>query len=186
MKTNHTKALATMFMAFALSAASYAGSKTDKTVKIRMIETTDVHGRFFPYDFINQQPANGSLARVSSYVDSLRTIYGDRLLLMDAGDVLQGQPVVTYYNYEKTDAENIAASVSNFMRYDVQTMGNHDVETGHDVYDKWVKELKCPMLGANIVSTATGLPYLKPYTVFKRNGIKIAVIGLITDRKSVV
>ena len=180
MKTNHTKALATMFMAFALSAASYAGSKTDKTVKIRMIETTDVHGRFFPYDFINQQPADGSLARVSSYVDSLRTIYGDRLLLMDAGDVLQGQPVVTYYNYEKTDTENIAASVSNFMRYDVQTMGNHDVETGHNVYDKWVKELKCPMLGANIVSTATGLPYLKPYTVFKRNGIKIAVIGLIT------
>ena len=90
-----------------------------------MIETTDVHGRFFPYDFINQQPSNGSLARVSSYVDSLRTIYGDHLLLMDAGDVLQGQPVVTYYNYEKTDAENIAASVSNFMRYDVQTMGNH-------------------------------------------------------------
>lgn len=111
-----------MFTAFALSAASYAGSKADKTVKIRMIETTDVHGRFFPYDFINQQPTDGSLARVSSYVDSLRTIYGDRLLLMDAGDVLQGQPVVTYYNYEKTDVENIAASVSNFMRYDVQTM----------------------------------------------------------------
>lgn len=51
-----------MFMAFALSAASYAGSKADKTVKIRMIETTDVHGRFFPYDFINQQPTDGSLA----------------------------------------------------------------------------------------------------------------------------
>lgn len=169
-----------MFMAFALSAASYAGSKADKTVKIRMIETTDVHGRFFPYDFINQQPTDGSLARVSSYVDSLRTIYGDRLLLMDAGDVLQGQPVVTYYNYEKTDVENIAASVSNFMRYDVQTMGNHDVETGHAVYDKWVKELNCPMLGANIVSTATGLPYQKPYMVFKRDGVKIAVIGLIT------
>lgn len=169
-----------MFMAFALSAASYAGSKADKTVKIRMIETTDVHGRFFPYDFINQQPTDGSLARVSSYVDSLRTIYGDRLLLMDAGDVLQGQPVVTYYNYEKTDVENIAASVSNFMRYDVQTMGNHDVETGHAVYDKWVKELNCHMLGANIVSTATGLPYQKPYMVFKRDGVKIAVIGLIT------
>ena len=76
--------------------------------------------------------------------------------------------------------ENIAASVSNFMRYDVQTMGNHDVETGHAVYDKWVKELNCPMLGANIVSTATGLPYQKPYMVFKRDGVKIAVIGLIT------
>ena len=66
------------------------------------------------------------------------------------------------------------------MRYDVQTMGNHDVETGHAVYDKWVKELNCPMLGANIVSTATGLPYQKPYMVFKRDGVKIAVIGLIT------
>lgn len=131
----HTKALAAMFMAFALSTSGYAGSgyagsKAGKTVKIRIIETTDVHGRFFPFDFINQQPTDGSLARVSAYVDSLRNIYGDRLLLMDAGDVLQGQPVVTYYNYVKTDTENIAASVNNFMRYDVQTMGNHDVETG--------------------------------------------------------
>ena len=190
MKMKHTKALAAMFMAFALSTSGYAGSgyagsgyagsKSGKTVKIRMIETTDVHGRFFPFDFINQQPADGSLARVSAYVDSLRNIYGDRLLLMDAGDVLQGQPVVTYYNYVKTDAENIAASVNNFMRYDVQTMGNHDVETGHKVYDKWVKELRCPTLGANIVSTATDTPYLKPYTIFKRDGVKIAVIGLIT------
>ena len=190
MKIKHTKALAAMFMAFALSTSGYAGSgyagngyagsKSGKTVKIRMIETTDVHGRFFPFDFINQQPTDGSLARVSAYVDSLRNIYGDRLLLMDAGDVLQGQPVVTYYNYVKTDAENIAASVNNFMRYDVQTMGNHDVETGHKVYDKWVKELRCPTLGANIVSTATDTPYLKPYTIFKRDGVKIAVIGLIT------
>lgn len=181
----HTKALAAMFMAFALSTSGYAGSgyagsKAGKTVKIRMIETTDVHGRFFPFDFINQQPTDGSLARVSAYVDSLRNIYGDRLLLMDAGDVLQGQPVVTYYNYVKTDTENIAASVNNFMRYDVQTMGNHDVETEHKVYDKWMKELRCPTLGANIVSTATDTPYLKPYTIFKRDGVKIAVIGLIT------
>lgn len=190
MKIKHTKALAAMFMAFALSTSGYAGSgyagngyagsKSGKTVKIRIIETTDVHGRFFPFDFINQQPADGSLARVSAYVDSLRNIYGDRLLLMDAGDVLQGQPVVTYYNYVKTDTENIAASVNNFMRYDVQTMGNHDVETGHKVYDKWMKELRCPTLGANIVSTATDTPYLKPYTIFKRDGVKIAVIGLIT------
>ena len=88
MKMKHTKALAAMFMALALSTSGYAGngyttsgyagSKAGKTVKIRMIETTDVHGRFFPFDFINQQPADGSLARVSAYVDSLRNIYGDR------------------------------------------------------------------------------------------------------------
>ena len=87
MKMKHTKALAAMFMALALSTSGYAGngyagsgyagSKSGKTVKIRMIETTDVHGRFFPFDFINQQPTDGSLARVSAYVDSLRNIYGD-------------------------------------------------------------------------------------------------------------
>ena len=157
-----------------------AAPKKGKTVKLRMIETTDVHGRFFPYDFVRQQPTEGSLVRVSSYVDSLRNIYGDRLLLMDAGDVLQGQPVVTYYNYEKTDVPNVASGVSNYLRYDVQTMGNHDVETGHAVYDKWIGELKCPMLAANMVSAATGEPYLKPYVMFNRDGIKIAVIGLIT------
>lgn len=180
MKLSIANIMAAALMSFAVSTATYAGNKARGTVKIRMIETTDVHGRFFPYDFIRQQPVGGSLARVSSYVDSLRTIYGDNLLLMDAGDVLQGQPIVTYYNYVRTDAENIASSVSNYMRYDVRTMGNHDVETGHAVYDKWVKEMTCPMLGANITNTATAQPYYKPYIVFKRGGVKIAVIGLIT------
>ncbi len=180
MKLSIANIMAAALMSLAVSTATYAGNKARGTVNIRMIETTDVHGRFFPYDFIRQQPVGGSLAMVSSYVDSLRTIYGDNLLLMDAGDVLQGQPIVTYYNYVRTDAENIASSVSNYMRYDVRTMGNHDVETGHAVYDKWVKEMTCPMLGANITNTATAQPYYKPYIVFKRGGVKIAVIGLIT------
>ena len=180
MKLSIANIMAAALMSLAVSTATYAGNKARGTVKIRMIETTDVHGSFFPYDFIRQQPVGGSLARVSSYVDSLRTIYGDNLLLMDAGDMLQGQPIVTYYNYVRTDAENIASSVSNYMRYDVRTMGNHDVETGHAVYDKWVKEMTCPMLGANITNTATAQPYYKPYIVFKRGGVKIAVIGLIT------
>lgn len=180
MKTNLTKTFVALLLAMATTTNTLAAPKKGKTVKLRMIETTDVHGRFFPYDFVRQQPTEGSLARVSSYVDSLRNIYGDRLLLMDAGDVLQGQPVVTYYNYEKTDVPNVASGVSNYLRYDVQTMGNHDVETGHAVYDKWIGELKCPMLAANMVSAATGEPYLKPYVMFNRDGIKIAVIGLIT------
>lgn len=169
-----------LLIACAASSTTLAEEKDCKTVKIRMIETTDVHGRFFPYDFISGQPASGSLARVVTYVDSLRDIYGDRLLLMDTGDMLQGQPIVTYYNYVRTDTENIASSVSNYMGYDVRSIGNHDVETGHKVYDKWIKELRCPMLGANIINNTTGKPYLKPYAVFKRGGVKIAVIGLIT------
>lgn len=180
MKRNHAKTLVAMLFLLAATICQPAFAKGGKPVKLRLIETTDVHGRFFPYDFIKQQPTGGSLARVSSYVDSLRAIYGDRLLLMDTGDMLQGQPVVTYYNYERTDVENIASSVSNYLRYDVRSMGNHDVETGHAVYDKWVSEMTCPMLGANIINTATGEPYFKPYVVFRRGGVKIAVIGLIT------
>ena len=109
MKTNLTKTFFALLLAMATTTNTLAAPKKGKTVKLRMIETTDVHGRFFPYDFVRQQPTEGSLARVSSYVDSLRNIYGDRLLLMDAGDVLQGQPVVTYYNYEKTDVPNVAS-----------------------------------------------------------------------------
>lgn len=152
----------------------------EKKVKLRIIETTDVHGCFFPYDFIGREPTNGSLARVITYVDSLRQYYGDRLLLLDNGDILQGQPTCYYCNYVNPTKENLAASVINYMKYDAQTIGNHDVETGHEVYDKWIREVKCPMLGANVIDIKTGEPYLKPYQMFVRDGVRIAVLGMLT------
>lgn len=152
----------------------------EKNVEIRVIQTSDVHGCFFPYDFINQQPMSGSLARVSSYVKSLRAKYGEKLLLLDNGDILQGQPTCYYCNYIKPEMPNVAASVINYMGYDAQTVGNHDIETGHAVYDKWIGEVNCPMLGANITDTSTGRPYLKPYAIFIRDGVRIAVLGLTT------
>ena len=139
-----------------------------KTVTLRIIQTSDVHGCFFPYDFINRKPLEGTLARVSTYVSQLRKTYGNNLILVDNGDILQGQPSCYYCNFVKTDIPNVAASVINYLRYDAQTMGNHDVETGHAVYDKWIKEVNCPMLGANIIDTSTGQPYVKPYTIIER------------------
>lgn len=152
----------------------------EKTIKLRIIQTSDVHGCFFPYDFIERKPAKGSLARVSTYIKDLRKTYGANLILMDNGDILQGQPTCYYCNYVKPELPNVAASVINYMGYDVQTIGNHDIETGHKVYDKWIKEVKCPMLAANIISKDTGKPYLKPYHIINRDGIKIAIIGMIT------
>ncbi|MFQ7114550.1 bifunctional metallophosphatase/5'-nucleotidase, partial [Hallella bergensis] len=151
-----------------------------KTVTIKIVGTTDVHGSFFPYDFINRKPKAGSLARVSSYVNRLRAEYGENVILLENGDILQGQPVTYYSNYIDTLSHNIAADLNNYMRYDAQTIGNHDVETGHKVYDKWISELDCPVLGANIINTATGKPYVEPYTILKRSGVKIAVLGMIT------
>lgn len=151
-----------------------------KTVELRIIETSDVHGSFFSYNFIDRRPESGSLSRVMTYVDTLRRQYGDNLLLFDNGDILQGQPTCYYCNYINPEMENVAASIVNYMGYDAQTIGNHDIETGHEVYDKWIKEVKCPMLGANLIDTKTGQPYLQPYAILIRENIKIAVLGMIT------
>ena len=151
-----------------------------RTVKLRVIETSDVHGSFFPYDFINRKPKAGTLARVSSYVKDLRKTYKDNVILLENGDILQGQPTCYYYNYVNTQARNVASDVVNYMKYDAQAFGNHDVETGHPVYDKWIKELNCPVLGANIIDTKTGEPYVKPYIILNREGVKVAVLGLLT------
>lgn len=151
-----------------------------KTVKLRIIETSDVHGCFFPYDFINRRPMKGSMARVSSYVKELRKTYGENLLLFDNGDILQGQPTCYYCNYVNTDLENVAAKVINYLGYNAQIFGNHDVETGHAVYDKWIRDIKCPVLGANMIVTGTSKSYVPPYTIIVREGVKIAVLGMIT------
>ena len=151
-----------------------------KTVKLKIIETSDVHGCFFPYDYIEDSPMEGSLARVSTYIKQLRKEYGKNVILLENGDILQGQPTCYYSNYVKPELPNAAAEITNWMGYDAQAIGNHDVETGHAVYDKWISELNCPTLGANVIDTATGKPYLKPYTVIEREGVRIAVIGMIT------
>lgn len=152
----------------------------NQTVTLKFMETSDVHGCYFPYDFIQNKQMKGSLARVSSYVKEQREKYGQNVILMDNGDILQGQPVAYYYNYMDTTSVHVCAAMLNYMRYDVGNMGNHDVETGHAVYDRWVSQCKFPILGANIINVKTGRPYLKPYEVMERDGVKIAILGMIT------
>ena len=151
-----------------------------QNVQIKVIQTSDVHGSFFPYDFINRRDRKGSLARVSSYVNAMRKKYGKNVILLDNGDILQGQPTCYYCNFVKPSMPNLAASVVNYLKYDAQTVGNHDIETGHPVYDKWIKEVNCPILGANIIDTRTNKPYVHPYTIIKRDGVKVAVLGMLT------
>lgn len=155
-------------------------AKKEKTVTLKLVETSDVHGAFFPYNFTERKPMQGTMARVSTYLKEQRKLYGKNLILMDNGDILQGQPTSYYTNYVKTDEPNIAAAVINYLQYDAQTFGNHDVETGHAVYDKWIKDLNCPTLGANIIDVNTGKPYVAPYTILQRDGVKIAILGMLT------
>ena len=155
-------------------------AEPDREVTLKLLETSDVHGCYFPYDFIKRKPMRGSLARVSSFVKEQRAAYGDHLILMDNGDILQGQPVAYYYNFIDTVSVHVNAAMLNYMGYDLATIGNHDVETGHDVYDRWIAQCHFPVLGANIVDIRTEEPYLKPYEVIERDGVKVVVLGMIT------
>ncbi|MDR0893224.1 MAG: bifunctional metallophosphatase/5'-nucleotidase [Mediterranea sp.] len=167
-------------LCIALLCILLSAAAQEKVVKLKVIETSDVHGNYYPYNFITQRPWDGSLARVYSYVQEQRRQYGDNLLLLDNGDILQGQPTAYYYNYIDTVSTHLCAAMLNYMKYDAGNMGNHDVETGHAVYDRWVRQCRFPILGANIVRTADGKPYLPPYKVIERDGVKIVVIGMIT------
>lgn len=163
------------FLLFLLINFSFA-----QTVNVKIIETSDVHGAIFPYDLVNDRPSNSSLAQVMTYLNEQRSDTNQIVFLLDNGDILQGDPVVYYYNFEKTDTLHLYADVMNYMKYDAATIGNHDIETGHNVYDKFNEEINFPWLAANAVRTSDGQPYFKPYTTIERGGIKIAVLGLIT------
>jgi len=146
---------------------------------ITILETTDVHGVILPFDFIEKKSIDVSLASTFTYVRQLRKDK-EAVILLDDGDNLQGQPAVYYYNFIDTLSPHLLAEVMNFMDYDAVTVGNHDVETGHSVYDRLVKEYKFPLLAANAVNVRTGEPYFKPYSIIRKNGIRIAVLGLVT------
>ena len=114
-----------------------------------------------PHDFILQREAAGSLARVHAFVQKARETYKDNLILLDNGDILQGQPTAYYYNYIDTVSLHVTADMLNFMGYDAANMGNHDVETGRAVFDRWAGDCRAPVLGANIIDTATGEPHFR-------------------------
>jgi 2',3'-cyclic-nucleotide 2'-phosphodiesterase/3'-nucleotidase len=148
-------------------------------VTIHLIETTDVHGRFFNFDFVNDTLRNGSLAQFATYIDSLRKVEKN-VILMDNGDIIQGDPAVYYSNYIDTANTNLLSNIYSHLKYDVATVGNHDIEAGAPVYNKIKNELQIPWLGANVVNEKTGKPAFQPYQIIKKEGVKIAIIGITT------
>ena len=161
-----------------LSSLSLFSCKPKGEVNFTIVETTDIHGMIFPYNFITDKEENTSMANICSYIKKLKS-EGKTVLLLDNGDTLQGQPTVYYYNFIATNEKHIWTEVLNYMNYDVVTMGNHDIETGHNVYDRIVKDIKAKVVVANLINEKTKEPYFKPYAIIKKNGIKIAILGMI-------
>nr|WP_040310331.1 5'-nucleotidase C-terminal domain-containing protein [Bacteroides coprosuis] len=158
----------------------YIPSLWAQEVHIKFLITSDVHGNYFPYNFITQEGWEGSLARVYSYVEQQRKALNNQVVLLDNGDILQGQPTAYYSNFIDTVSPHITSSVMNYMKYDIGNVGNHDVETGRSVMGRWIRECNFPVLGANIMDETTHVSYLRPYEIIQRGGVKIAILGMIT------
>lgn len=155
-------------------------TSAQKEVTLRIVQTSDVHGTLFPFDYINNKAIDYGLAQVSSYVDILRANPKQEVILLDNGDFLQGQPTVYYSNYVDTTEQHIVSKIMNYMAYDAASVGNHDIEAGPRLYNELIDEFTFPWLSANIVDTRSQLPYFKPYTIIEKRGIRVAVLGLTT------
>ncbi len=165
----------------ALSLSVFAQTEpANKNVALTFIETSDIHGAIYPYDFVNAKPTATSLAQVASLVAATREVNPNTILL-ENGDSLQGTPVVYYYNFEKTDGPHIWSQAVNYLGFDAVGVGNHDIEAGHTVYDKVFEEIQAPIVCANAVKP-DGTPYFTPYTVVEKDGVKIAILGMITPK----
>lgn len=150
-----------------------------RTKSISVLETTDLHGVILPYDFIEKEKLDVSLASTYTYLKQVRANQ-DVTILLDNGDNLQGQPEIYYYNFIDTISPHLGAEVMNYMNYDAGTVGNHDIEAGHAVYDRLVRDYKFPLLAANAVDIKTGEPYFKPFAIINKDGIRVAVFGMVT------
>ena len=160
---------------------SFGCSNREGKYSIELCATNDLHGRYFDSLYIDNQVNKHSLANVSEYVKNLRNDIGEEsVLLIDVGDALQGDNAVFYANYidTLTEQKHLFTRVTEYMKFDALIVGNHDIEAGHKVYDRIAKEINIPYLAANAIDINTGKSYFEPYKLFKKNGVKVAVIGM--------
>ena len=163
-------------VAVSATAALHAQERT-----LHIVTTGDVHGSWFDRPYVEGYGSRTSLMSVKHYVDSMRTAVGaDNLLLLDAGDCLQGDNAAYYYNYVRTDVPHLYPRIAEYMGYDAVIVGNHDVETGHKVYDRVASQFAqagIPWLGGNALRISDGTPYFPVWKVFERAGMRVAVLG---------
>lgn len=154
------------------------GSCAERTYHIELFSTNDLHGTLMSRGYTSDD-YRPSLSSAYGYLDSIRGVFGDgNVMLVDCGDVLQGDNATYYYNFVDDTTGHIVARVFNFMGYDVAVPGNHDFEAGHEVYDRLAEQLDMPYIAANAYHVEDGTPYFEPYTIIKKGGLKIAVIGI--------
>ena len=172
--------LATLLLLGGFSSCKQAERETHT---LRILHTTDAHGNILGYDFAQDSCTPSGLARVSTYVAQVRKEYPASTLLFDGGDVLQGNAAVYYSNFVDTVRTHFVSEAMTLLGYDAAVVGNHDLEATPSAYHRWQNDMATPLLAANILHSdgpLKGKPYYSPYSVHTVDGVKVAVLGLIT------
>jgi 2',3'-cyclic-nucleotide 2'-phosphodiesterase (5'-nucleotidase family) len=146
-------------------------------VELVVAATTDTHGRLRSWDYYanGPEPRRG-LTRLATVVDSLRAANPGRVLLFDAGDLLQGNPLTYVAARLDSSSQHPVAAAMNAMAYDASAIGNHEFNYGLPTLRRMIRDARFPMLAANAYTPA-GTHAFDSWKMIDRGGVKVAVIG---------
>ena len=159
---------------FALVSCMGTGGADKETKTIRILATSDLHGKFMPWEYaLNQENKMGSLPQLAAAIKEYRT---DHTLLMDAGDLIQENFAEIFVGQD--EVHPMVQGV-NALDYDVFVTGNHDYNYGMDVLRKMIADLKPTVLVGNVYDES-GKPLADGYHIFDVDGVRVAVIGMVS------
>ncbi len=162
----------------------------EKTVEINILETTDIHTHIVDYDYYGDKDSlTVGLARTATLIRQMR----DELphtILVDNGDLIQGNPLGDYMARVKGLDEGNTHPVykaMNILQYDVGNLGNHEFNYGLDFLDKALKGANFPYVSTNTLKS-DGSHLVNPYVILdkevtdnegEKHNIKVAVMGFV-------
>jgi 2',3'-cyclic-nucleotide 2'-phosphodiesterase (5'-nucleotidase family) len=156
--------------------------RTAEPVDLVIAATTDVHGRLRAWDYyLNQPEAVRGLSRAATIVDSVRAANPGRVILLDAGDLLQGNPLAYVAARVSGNRMNPIIAAMNAMRYDAAAIGNHEYNYGVPYLDSVVRQATFPFLSANTYRlNPEGVHAYRAWTIIDRAGVKVGIVGATT------
>ena len=162
---------------FALSAVSTAMAQE---VNIKILGTSDIHGRVVPWSYgADVEDKSGSYAQIATYVKDVRK-NNKNVVLVDVGDAIQDNQVDVFAKDKKYYKDHPIPKVLNEMKYDVFVLGNHEFNFGMEALDEILKDIKAKKLTANFYYKKNDKRYIDATTIIGKDGVKLGIIGLST------
>jgi 2',3'-cyclic-nucleotide 2'-phosphodiesterase/3'-nucleotidase len=163
-----------------LFAASLAVIQAPDTAHVVLVATTDVHGRATAWDYLADRAAPSGLSRVATVVDSLRRRHPGQVVVLDAGDMLQGNAFAAYHARTGRRGPHPIVEAMNLVGYDAATFGNHDFDWGVDALERALAEAAFPYVSANVFRLPGDSLLASPFRVLRRGQIRVGVTGFTT------